>query len=200
MDKALRDLLMEKKSSIIQKWQHEILNTYPKDTARFLKEQNDVFANPVGNTMTQGIEQTFTALLQDDESIEVYSFLKDILKVRAVQTFTPSQAVNFVFVLKKIIREELGKVAEDEHISKALLELDVEVDQLALASFDIYSACRDKLADLKTMELKNMTYRLLQQANLVTERPDLDSSELKAPEGSAYEQFVVKTKRKEGVK
>ncbi|AGA67794.1 hypothetical protein Desdi_0245 [Desulfitobacterium dichloroeliminans LMG P-21439] len=200
MDKALRNLLTEKKSGIIQKWRREVLNSYPKDTTRFLQEQNDVFANPVGNTMTQGIEQTFTALLQDDESIEVHSFLRDIIKVRAVQTFTPSQAVNFVFLLKKIIREELGKVVEDVQVSRALLELDAQIDQLALASFDIYSECRDKLADLKTMELRNMTYRLLQQANLVTERPDVDTSAPEAPEGSAYEPFVVKTKRKEGVK
>lgn len=195
MDKALRTLLIEKQKGIVDKWCQEIVKTYPKDTARFLREKSDEFANPIGNTINQGIEQTFTALVQDNKDSEVHLFLRDLIKVRAVQNFTASQAVSFVFLLKRIIREELGKVAEEEH-SKALLEFETQIDQLALASFDIYSECRDKLADLKTMELKNMTYRLLQQANLVTPRSDNESEE----PNSEPESFLVNTKGKEVVK
>ncbi|AFL98740.1 hypothetical protein Desde_0269 [Desulfitobacterium dehalogenans ATCC 51507] len=195
MDKALRNLLTEKKSLIIEKWCREIINTYPKDTAQFLREKRDEFANPIGNTINQGIEQTFTALVQENKEDEVHLFLKDMIKVRAVQSFTASQAVSFVFPLKRIIREELGKVAEEERMAKALLEFETQIDQLALASFDIYSECRDKLADLKTMELRNMTYRLLQQADLVTPRSDTEPEE----PNSEPEPFLVNTKRKEVV-
>ena len=195
MDKALRTLLTEKQATIIDRWCREIMNTYPKDTARFLRENKDEFANPVGNTINQGIEQTFTALIQENKDREVHLFLRDLIKVRAVQNFTASQAVSFVFLLKRIIREELGKVAEEGHIAKALLEFETQIDQLALASFDIYSECRDKIADIRTKELKNMTYRLLQQANLVTPRSDDESEEPK----SEPEAFLVNTKRKEVV-
>ena len=196
MDKALKTLLIEKQSIIIEKWCREIINTYPKDSARFFHEKSDEFANPIGNTINQGVEQTFKALVQETIENEVQLFLKDLIKVRAVQNFTASQAVGFVFLLKRIIREELGKVAEEGHLAKALLEFEVQIDQLALASFDIYSECRDKLADLKTMELKNQTYRLLRQANLVTIRSDNESEE----PNSEPEPFLVNTKRKEVVK
>lgn len=195
MDKTLRTLLTDKKTTIIDRWCREVMNTYPKDTARFLREKSDVFDNPVGNTINQGIELTFTALIQESKDSEVHLFLKDMIKVRAVQNFTASQAVSFVFLLKRIIREELGRVAEEEH-SKALLEFETQIDQLALASFDIYSECRDKLADLRTKELKSMTYRLLQQANLVTPRSDTESEE----PNSEPESFLVNTKGKEVVK
>ena len=195
MDKTLRSLLTEKQDLIIEKWCREIINTYPKETTKFLKENRDEFANPIGNTISQGIEQTFTALIQENKENEVHLFLKDMIKVRAVQSFTASQAVSFVFLLKRIIREELGKVAEEERIAKALLDFETQIDQLALASFDIYSECRDKLADLKTMELRNQTYRLLQQANLITSRPDTEPEE----PHSEPESFLVNTKRKEVV-
>jgi len=40
---------------------------------------------------------------------------------------------------------------------------------MALISFDIYMKCREKIYELKTDELRRMTYRLLQKANLVRE-------------------------------
>lgn len=177
MDKALSTLLMEKKPVLIQKWCQLIMDTYPKDTSRFLREQNDEFTNPVGHTINQSVEKIYSALLQDNEDMEVDLYLRDMIKVRAVQSFTPSQAIGFVFLLKKVIREELAKMAEEASISKALLEFETKIDQLALASFDIYSECREKLSDLKTMELKNMTFRLLKQANLVTENLEKDATE-----------------------
>lgn len=191
MNKELRVLIEEKKPVIIKKWFDAIMDTYPADTSGFLKKQKDQFANPVGFTFSQGIEKIVTALLQGEDMAKVTSSLTDMIKVRAVQNFTPSQAVAFVFTLKKIIREELGETIEDRHISEALKAFEVKIDELALSSFDIYSECREQLSELKVMELKNMTFNLLKQANLVKELPaeELEDQELS-----------VKTKRKEGVK
>jgi len=193
MNKALRTLLIEKQKVIAERWCQEVLDTYPKDTAKFLREKNDEFANPIGKSIKQGIEETFAALIQEGKE-EAPSFLKDIIQIRAVQDFAASEAVGFVFFLKRIIREELGKAAEEEKIAKALLEFEAQIDQLALASFDIYAQCRNRLADIKTMELKKMTYRLLQQANLVTPRSDNEEEPSSEPEP-----FLVNTKRKEVV-
>lgn len=190
MDLALKDLLEEKKAVIMKKWFDAIMDTYPVDTSGFLKKQKDQFANPVGFTITQSIDKVFTALLQENEAA-MHPVLTDIIKVRAVQNFTPSQAVNFIFLLKRIIREGLGKAIEDRLISKELAALDTKIDKLALSSFDIYLECREKIFELKNMELKNMTYRLLKKANLVYELPaeELDNSDLR-----------VNTERKEVVK
>lgn len=191
MDMALKSLLEKKKPVIMQKWFDAIMNTYPVDTSGFLKTQKDPFANPVGFTITQGIDKVFTALLQENETTALQPFLTDIIRMRAVQNFTPSQSVNFIFLLKKIIREELGKALENHQISKELTVFELKIDELALSSFDIYLECREKIYELKNMELKNMTYRLLKKANLVYELPtdESDSQEL-----------GVNTKRKEVVK
>lgn len=191
MDMALKNLLENKKPAIMQKWFDAIIDTYPDDKSGFLRKQKDQFTNPVGFTMTQGIDKVFTALLQENEATELHTFLTDMIKVRAVQNFTPSQSVNFIFFLKRIIREELGNAIEDRQIFQELTAFESKIDELALSSFNIYSECREKIYDLKNMELKNMTYRLLKQANLVSELPseESDSQEIK-----------VKIKRKEVVK
>lgn len=191
MDMGLRGLIEEKKPVIIKKWFEAIMDTYPMDTSGFMKKQKDPFANPVGFTFSQGIEKIVTALLLGEDIATVTESLTDMIKVRAVQNFTPSQAVAFVFTLKKIIREELGGTIEDRRISETLKAFEVKIDELALSSFDIYSQCREQLNEIKVMELKNMTFGLIRQANLVKDLPaeELGNSELS-----------VKTKRKEGVK
>lgn len=191
MEKELRSLIEEKKPIIIQKWFDAIMDTYPADTSGFLRKQKDQFRNPVGYTITQSIDQIFTALLQDKERTEMNDFLTDIIKVRAVQEFTPSQALGFIFPLKKIIREELGVTIEERQYSKALLALYEKIDELALSSFDIYSQCREQLYELKVMEFKNMTSRLLKKANLVSELPDEEPND---------KELNAKITRKEGVK
>jgi hypothetical protein len=191
MKKELRSLIEEKRPAIIQKWFDAIMDTYPVDTSGFLRKQKDQFANPVGFTISQSIDKIFTALLQGEENAKVNDFLTDLIKVRAVQEFTPSQALGFIFPLKMIIREELGGAIEERQYSEAIIALFARIDELALSSFDIYSQCREQLYELKIMELKNMTFRLLKKANLVSEQPD---------EELITQELNVKTTRKEGVK
>lgn len=191
MGMELRDLIKEKQAVIIKKWFDAIIDTYPVDTSGFLKKQKDQFANPVGFTISQGIEKIVAALVGEEDMASVSTFLTDLIKVRAVQDFTPSEAVGFIFSLKKIIKEELGEAIEDRQISEALGALEVKIDELTLSSFDIYVQCREKLYELKNMELRNMTYRLLKKANLVSELP---------PQDGENEELTVKTTRKEGVK
>ncbi len=72
-----------------------------------------------------------------------------------------------MFDLKKMIRDEMktAKANADDEI----LELESRIDALALIAFDIYMKCREKIYELKANEVKNMTFRLLQRANLMGE-------------------------------
>jgi hypothetical protein len=49
--------------------------------------------------------------------------------------------------------------------------LENQIDALGLLAFDIL-CCRDKLYDIKANEMKNMTFRLLQKANMICEKPE----------------------------
>lgn len=48
----LHRLLQKKKSAIRKRWLDEIFTSYPPDACHFLKDEMDVFANPVGHTIS----------------------------------------------------------------------------------------------------------------------------------------------------
>lgn len=164
----LGHFLSEKKSAIITRWFDVILETYPADTSTFLKKQKNRFTNPVGQTILQGIESIFDELLQGSDPEKISPFLDNIIRIRAVQDFTPSQAVSFIFSLKKVVREELASES-GELLYRELQELEARIDSLALLCFDIFVKCREQLYDIKANELRNMTFRLLQRANKMGE-------------------------------
>lgn len=180
----LKSLLLEKKSVILAKWFDRIVETYPTDTSNFLKRQKNTFANPVGAAITQGIEGIFDELLEQRQNDDrIAQFLDDIIRIRAVQNFTPSEALSFIFSLKKAIRKELKQEIRENDCSDELDALEVSIDNLALSSFDIYVKCREKIYEIKAEEVKRMTFRLLQRANLVRNAQDqepmfIDSSRL----------------------
>ena len=50
-----------------------------------------------------------------------------------------------------------------------LLRFEAGIDKLVQSSFDVYMKCREQVYELKANEVKNMTFRLLQRANLIKE-------------------------------
>ena len=169
---SLKHILSEKKRALLESWFDRILLTYPADTAKFLKSQKDKFANPVGQAIFTGIEGIFRELLEGGEIEKVSGFLDNIIRVRAVQDFSASQAVAFIFFLKSVIREGIKDIPLTPGLSADLASLESQIDSLALIAFDIFMQCRERLYDIKAKEMKNMTYRLLKQANMVSETED----------------------------
>jgi hypothetical protein len=149
-----------------------ILETYPSDTSNFLKKQKNCFANPVGYNISQGINGIFDELLNEADTDKVSPFLDNIIRIKAVQDFFPSQAMSFIFLLKKALRESLGNKINETHISEELLLFESKIDDLALLSFDVYMKCREKIYELKSNEVRSMTFRLLQRANIISEIQD----------------------------
>jgi len=171
----LDNLLTHKRSTILKKWFNVVIETYPPETAVFLKKQKDRFANPVGSSILQGIEGIFEDILRGIDHEKVPTFLDNIIRIRAVQDFSPSQAIVFVFLLKKVIREELRKEIRENGLSEELLTLESRIDELALLAFDIFMQCREKIYDIKAMELNNQTYSLLKRAKLVIDLEEQES-------------------------
>ncbi|HZK53538.1 MAG TPA: RsbRD N-terminal domain-containing protein [Desulfosporosinus sp.] len=171
MDIKLKSLLEEKKSSILSSWFDAIMESYPTDNTGLFKKQEDRFANPVGHTFNQGMESILEALVAEKELAESLPFLDDIIRVRTVQDFTPAKAVDFIFKLKKVVREALKKEVRQDRLDEALLNFESKIDDLALLAFNIYVTCRDQLNQLKVDELKRMTFTLLKKANLMSEIP-----------------------------
>jgi len=166
---TLWDLLAHKKSALVKRWFDIVMEPYPADTSGILKNQKKQFTNPVGYTISHGLENIFDKLINEQgaDFEGMVPFLDSIVRIRAVQDLKPSQALSFVFHLRNAIREELASEAKEFCAEMATLES--RIDAIALISFDIYVQCREKVYELKANEVKNRTFRLLQMANLVSE-------------------------------
>ena len=181
----LKNLLLQKSSTILEKWFDLILETYPADTKRFLKQQRDRFANPVGTAISQEMERLFQGIVEGVETDKVYPSLERIIRIRAVQDFTPAQAVAFMFMLKGIIRAELGRDLRDQDLVDQLLAFESRIDELGLLAFEIYMKCREKLYEIRMNETRNQVSGLLRKAGLgcAVPGPEADQNPPKGPHG-----------------
>jgi len=171
----LKDLLAEKKPAILNRWLDVITETYPAETSVFLKKHKDQFSNPIGYTLAQSTEAVLDELIEGADAEKSASILDTVIRIKAVQEGAPSGALLFIFLLKGIIREMLGQSAEERSVAEELVLLESAIDAVALRAFDGFIKCREKIYELKANETKNMTYRLLQKARLLTEIPGEDS-------------------------
>ena len=174
----LNNLLAQRKTAIIKNWFTLTVETYPPDTASFLKKQKDPFANPVGKTVSRGLEALFNELLKEMDYEIITSFLDPIIRIRAIQNFSPAQAVSFIFLLKKAIRENIKKEALEEQLFSELLLFESKIDQLVMIAFNLYMQCKEKIYDLKANEMRNSTYKAFKRAGLVRDWP-VDEPDIK---------------------
>ena len=165
----LETILTQKGPTILSKWLELILETYPADAQRFLKKQKNRFANPVGTTIKSEAENIYKELLRGMDPERISLFLDGIIRIRAIQDFTPSQAISFVFLLKNIIREEVGKEVREQQLLDELMIFESRFDEVALLAFDVYMKCREKIYEIRANETKNQVSRLLSKAGLTCE-------------------------------
>jgi hypothetical protein len=160
----IKDLVIQKKNLILQKWFAQLLLTYPQESAGFLLREKDRFANPVGHSIYEGMESLLKHLTTDLDQKKLYDAMEHMIKIRAVQELSPSLAVGFVFMLKKVIREELA--AEINQISSQdLWAFESKIDTAGLLAFDIYAECRERICQIKIDTMQNRTRRVMQSLN-----------------------------------
>ena len=166
---GLKNVLEKHKNDIIRKWFDTVADTYPQDTARFLKSQKDPFANPVGGTTRQSLESVFNELLSDADPARIRDALDPVIRIRAVQTFSPSHATSFVFSLKHIVKE----FAEKESCEpKDFIDFSLQLDAVSLMAFEIYMTCREKVWQIRATEQRDRTFKAFHRAGLVSEAPE----------------------------
>jgi len=173
VDMSLYSLLSQHRNTIIKQWVNSVVETYAPETARLLKKESNQFANPVGHTILHGLQAVYDEFLHGIDCEKLAPHLDRIIRIRAVQDFSPAQAISFVFFLKQIVRDELQQDIRENRISSSeLTAFDARVDELALLAFNIYARCRETLFEVRLNEFKNRTNRLLQRANLLAEIPE----------------------------
>ena len=172
MGKGLEKLLETNKAAITEKWFNLAAQTYAVDTAEFLKSKTDPFANPIGSTMMTSLDGILEQLIHtmDTETLRVH--LDPIIRIRAVQDFTPSQATAFILLLKKVLRKYHAKELKDHRLAAEFVELESKIDQISLMAFDIYMQCREKVYQISANETRNRTFSAFKRAGLIKESLD----------------------------
>jgi hypothetical protein len=170
----LRELLRDNSEAIADRWLECVLNTYPEEAVAAFQRQKDPFANPVGHSLRVGTRAILESIIAGIDGDHISRPLTDIIKIRAVQQFTASQAVGFVFLLKDAIREQLGDAADDAPIVTELVDLEHVIDRLALVAFDLFVQCREQLFELRVNEVKRSVSWVVDKVNQRKERTESD--------------------------
>ena len=136
----------------------------------FYQNQKDAFANPVGSTTKQSLTKLFYALLNPQEDAALTDLIDPLIRIRAVQDFTPSQATGFVFLLKPIVRKYFKKNKKNFDLDE-LLEMESRIDRLALVGFNVFMSCREQIYSMKTNVERDKIYKAFARAGLIKEVP-----------------------------
>ena len=169
MGTGLKGLIQNNKSKIIKGWFDATIQTYAPDTAQFFKGQKDQFGNPVGSITSKGIAFLLDQLLDPWDPEAVKAYLDPIIRIRAIQDFSPSQATGFILFLKKVLRDNLANELQNDANALQLLEFESKIDQLCLLAFDLYMDCKEKIYELSANETRNRTFRAFERAGLITD-------------------------------
>ncbi|WP_161626535.1 RsbRD N-terminal domain-containing protein [Desulfatiglans anilini] len=162
----LTAFLIERRSAIVKRWRDVLFESYEPEGRDFLRRQKDPFSNPVGATLSGELEAVYDHLVSGGSAEDIAACLDRIIRIRAVQDFSPSKALAFLIQLKPVIRKELqGAKSSGAAASAELLELEDRIDALALQGFDVYTACRQHLNELRVREIRNEVGKLLERAN-----------------------------------
>jgi len=169
----LKDLLSRNEAAILKRWLNLILETYPAETATLMRKDKDQFTNPVGSTLSREIEVLFKKLCEGSQNERCQASLDSILKIRSVQDFSPSQAVGFVFLLKRAIGETLKNEICKESVMDEWLKFQSSIDDLALQAFDAYMECREKICEIRINQAraeKEMAFRMIERMSTSKEK------------------------------
>ncbi len=158
----LREAFAKKKKQIVDIWVERTLDSYP--SSAFFKRSKDRFANPVGTNIREGLTRIFELLAAGAPADDYVDPLDQVVRIRAVQEFVPSQAVAPILELKWVVKQVLGMDKETRPLLMQLDQFDCAVDRVALGAFDIYCRCREQLYRNRVREIKSGRYILADSA------------------------------------
>lgn len=149
----LSEALTGKKEAILALWTKRTLDSYT--SSGFFKQAKDPFANPVGVNIANGLKALLGLVLDDADLQAYHPPLDQVVRIRAVQDFTPSQAVAPFLELKWVIKQVFSSSKDTKVLLPQLDNLDCRIDRMALLAFDVYTECRELLYRNRIRELKS---------------------------------------------
>jgi hypothetical protein len=171
----LQNFLTENRQKLVEKWIASVIATYPTNSVKFFKDTKDPFANPVGSTIKRSLDLLFTEVIKSKmDPAAVNEAMDPAVRLRAVQEFTPSQAISFVFTIKQLLRKELAIHLQEKSVERFLADVESNTDEMILIALDIYGKCREKIYLLRINQAKNSLNKLLIKKEIICEITDIN--------------------------
>ncbi|XOF34899.1 MAG: RsbRD N-terminal domain-containing protein [Candidatus Electrothrix sp. YB6] len=152
------EALKDNEDKILPLWIERTLDSYI--SSDFFKQSQDQFANPVGANIRAGLTRLFSLIVSGAEPEKLAEPLDQIIRIRAVQEFTPARAVAPILELKGVVRQVFSADTQYRGLLPRLTAFDCDVDRVVLKAFDLYMECRDRLHKARIRELKSGSYIL----------------------------------------
>jgi hypothetical protein len=162
-DVSLLDVLEGHRSAILERWRTKIFESYPPEAVRFFRSEKDAFRNPVGQSILRSTQVIYDGVALGRGASPVTEAVESLVRVRAVQDLPASEAVGFVFTLKRAVREHLRELGAEAELWPQLASLDERLDALASAAFDLYGQCRESVYRIRVGELRRSAAVLRKQ-------------------------------------
>jgi hypothetical protein len=157
----LADSLLQHRAEILTEWFEGVLADYPPETAKFLRQKRDPFSNPVGTGLREALAPIFDELVTEWNTERVLEPLDAIIRIRAVQDFSPSGAIAFLLTLKRLLRRHLGSSGQSPDNET----LDNRFDELVMIAFDVYSRCREEIYAIQVKQIRNLSLDRMERLN-----------------------------------
>lgn len=160
------DILRQRREIILKEWQKSTLDFYTTGAFKSAKKSVDRFGNPIVYTVSTALEAILNELIEGIHTAKSDEALEDVVKIRSLQSEKPSQALDFLFCLKKIINDELNRSGAEKNNFAEIEKHNSALDNLILEAFDIFMRCREKIYEIKSNEIKRRSYKLWERAGM----------------------------------
>jgi len=162
---AFAELCRTEQKLILAKWNAAVFAGYPLDATGFARTREDPFRNPGGHAVRLALEETYKAVSGQNSSEKLLrDSLEMFVKLRAVQNFTPVQALGVMYLLKPLLRERILPACLRNGLLEEYLEAESRLDTAALLACDIYVASRVQVFEERVGEIKRRHAQILRWA------------------------------------
>jgi len=168
MDDSLISFFTEHSSAIRKSWFKALVSEYPEESARHIGSSTDEFANPIGHVIGEVADSMVKGLAEGAPASELAERMFPLIKIKAVQSFTPAEAMNCLLALKRMVLSRL-KTSGHEDAEAIAASVDLLFDEMLCLCFNLYCQCRDKLHEVKEDELKRNLFMLLKRSGALDE-------------------------------
>jgi hypothetical protein len=169
-------VIVDHRDQILKCWISSVIDAYPEETAKFLRSKPDQFANPVGASIRESLTELLDGLIVGVEPRELTSALDRVIRIRAVQEYSPSDSLGFVFALKGLAKEVIGETGVEG--ARSLAVLDSRIERLGMQAFDVYMTCREQMWAIRAREIRNQSVGIMERVAEWRERREENSEKV----------------------